>query len=222
MSRQYPLDLAGRPDYSARSFVYGPTNAEAVSRLQAPEHWAGHVLALYGPPGSGKTHMGMIWASEQGEQGVITLDGAAGFIPRKDYRGQSIWIDTADKCDEYSLFTLINLALTSEIKALLLTSQTRPADWPVQLPDLKSRLRNVQTVGIQEADDEVLSSIIDKLFRDRGLVVSEQLIQYLLAHADRSIDSLRRLIADIDREAASQAVNVTRSFVAKFMQTNLI
>ncbi len=219
MVRQYPLDLAGAPDYSRRSFVHGPSNAEAVSLLANLDYWTGPVLAVYGPAGCGKTHLGTIWAQAHT---AICLDGRAGFIPRRDYRGRAIWMDDAEQCEEYTLFTLINLALTGEIPALLLTGRSRPADWPVNLPDLKSRLRNIQSVAVQQADDEVLSSVIDKLFRDRGLIVSEAVIQYLLAHADRSIDHLRALIADIDREAASLGVNVTRNFVAKFMQSSLI
>ncbi len=214
MSRQFPLDLILDPDNSAGAFVHGVSNVEAVTALADTENWANHILAVIGPKGCGKTHLGHIWAESQQ---AISLDGGNGFVPRRDYRGRALWIDNASNADEYTLFTLINLTITGELKALLLSDQTVPSVWNVQLPDLHSRLKNVQIARIQEPDEDLLSAIITKLFLDRGLKVSDSLIDYMLVHADRSVDSLRALIRDLDKQAATEKVNVTRSFAAKYM-----
>jgi len=214
MNRQFPLNLILAPNKSAKAFVNGTANAEAVAALADMSAWANNILAVIGPKGSGKTHLGHIW-SEQNK--AIALDGSKGFVPRQDYRGRALWIDNASSADEYTLFTLINLTITGELKALLFSDQNMPSDWNVQLPDLHSRLKNVQVARIQEPDEDLLSAIITKLFMDRGLKVSDNLIDYLLVHADRSVDSLRALIHDLDKQAATEKVNVTRSFAAKYM-----
>jgi len=214
MSTQFPLDLTLAPDNSASAFVHGVSNAEAVTALADMAGWANNILAIIGPKGSGKTHLGHIWAAEHD---AISLDGGDGFVPRKDYRGRALWVDNASSADEYTLFTLINLTITGELQALLLSDQNMPVEWNVQLPDLHSRLKNVQTARLQEPDTDLLSAIITKLFMDRGLKVSDSLIDYLLVHADRSVDSLRNLIHAMDKQAAIEKVNVTRAFAAKFM-----
>ena len=219
MSTQFPLDLALPPDNSAAAFVRGDSNREAVAALADISVWANNILAVIGPKGCGKTHLGHIWAEQHN---AISLDGGDGFVPRRDYRGRALWIDNASGADEYTLFTLINLTITGELQALLLSDQNMPSVWDVQLPDLHSRLKNVQVARIAEPDEDLLRAIITKLFMDRGLKVSSDLIEYLLVHADRSVDSLRALIRDLDKKSATEKVNVTRTFAAKYMQGQLL
>lgn len=217
MTTQLPLDLALAPDYSANSFVQGHCNTEAYMALSGGQ-WANRALAVTGPEGSGKTHLGHVWAART--QAVV-LDGQESFSPKTDWKGRALWIDNASKADEFTLFTLINLAITSDLKALLLTDRTPPSDWAVQIPDLHSRLRNVQIAKLSEPDDEVLTNILEKLFMDRGLKVSESLIRYLLVNTDRSVNALKALVADLDYRAAQEKVNVTRAFAAKHLQGQL-
>jgi len=215
---QLPLDLASPPDYSAAAFIHGASNAEAVNALADSRCWANNILGVVGPKGCGKTHLGHMWAEREN---AIVVNGADGFVPRRDYRGRALWIDNGSLADEYALFTLINLAITGEIRALLLCARDMPSAWQVKLPDMRSRLRNLQIARLQEPDEEVLQAIIVKLFKDRGLVVSDSLIAYLLSHADRSVNALRRLIIGLDQKAASEKVNVTRAFAVKYMQGQL-
>lgn len=215
MTDQLPLDLSLAPDYSTGAFVQGACNHEACAALSGAGQWANRALALIGPHGCGKTHLGHIWAQNNE---AICLDGNDAFTPKPGWQGRALWIDNASKADEFTLFTLINLAITSDLEALLLTDRTSPSEWPVQIPDLHSRLRNVQIARLSEPDDQVLSAIMEKLFKDCGLKVSGNLINYLLINTDRSVNALRSLIAELDRLAAQDRVNVTRSFAAKYLQ----
>ncbi len=215
---QIPFDLSRPTDYSKDSFIVGASNEEAYQALADDENWANNMLAIIGPKGAGKTHIGHIWSKQQQ---ALMLDGAKGFIPSSHYKGQSIWLDNAASSEDNPLFALLNLALTGEIKALLLTDREMPSKWPAKLPDLVSRLRNIQIAHLSEPDDIVLFDIIAKLFDDCGLRVSEAVINYLMVHADRRVNNLRRLIADIDKAAAIEKANVSRSFVANFLQNKL-
>ncbi len=219
MIGQLPLDLTHAPDFSASSFVSGDCNAESLTALVNMPKWANRILALTGPKGSGKTHLGHIFVDQYNG---VSLDGRNVFVPKPEWHGRALWIDNARYADEYTLFTLINLAITSDITGLLLCDRNAPSEWNVQIPDLQSRLRNVQIIHLEEPDDILLSAILKKLFKDRGLKVSGALISYLLANTDRSVNALRVLVADLDSAAAQEKVNVTRSFAIKFLQNNLI
>ena len=219
MTAQIPLDLHLAPDYSAASFLHSQSSAAARDALSHTNKWANNALALTGAKGSGKTHLGHIWAS-----GVdaLCLNGADDLAPDGSWRGRNIWIDDAAQAAEFTLFTVINLAITGEIKALLLTARAAPREWPVQLPDLQSRLRNIQTAKIEEADDELLIAIMGKMFKDKGLKVKDDLISFLLTNTERSVGALRVLISDLDREAAARKTGMTRSFASKYLQGKLL
>ena len=214
-SPQIPLDLAHQPDLGAQSFQYASSNAEARIAL-AKTDWANNTLAVVGPKGCGKTHLGHIWAEERH---ATSLNGNDIFSPKKEWRGRPLWIDNAQGADEFTLFTLINLAISGDITALLLTDIEPPAQWNVQIPDLHSRLRNIQIARIEEPDDKLLTGIMLKIFNDRGLKVSDSLIAYLLTNTERSVGALRNLIAELDQAAAVEKVNVTRSFAAKYLNS---
>jgi chromosomal replication initiation ATPase DnaA len=215
---QIPLDFAPEPDLGAQSFQYASSNAEA-RRALARSNWANNTLAIVGPKGCGKTHLGNIWANENQ---AISLNGLDLFAPKKEWMTRALWIDNAASADEYTLFTLINMAITGELKALLLSDIEPPASWDVQIPDLHSRLRNVQIARIVEPDDNLLTSIMLKIFKDRGLKVSDSLISFLLTNTERSVGALRNLIIEIDEAAAIEKVNVTRSFASKYLQRKLL
>ncbi|MBL4870318.1 MAG: hypothetical protein JKX72_05135 [Robiginitomaculum sp.] len=218
MAAQLPLDLTIAPDYSDAAFIQGACNSEAYSAVNNVSMWANNTLSLIGPHGCGKTHLGHIWARQHD---TVCLDGNENFTPKSSWRGKAIWIDNAQSADEFTLFTLINLAITSDVEALLLCDRNPPNQWNVDIPDLRSRLKNIQIAHLDEPDEDVLSSVLHKLFKDRGLKVSEALISYLLANTDRSVNALRSLVRDLDKAAAQKKANVTRSFASKFLQGTL-
>jgi chromosomal replication initiation ATPase DnaA len=215
MNNQIPLDFELTPDYSPDAYLFGACNDEARLRLAKTEDWPNISLALVGPKGSGKTHLASIWA---GQNDAVHLDGCEDIALHKNWEGRYLWIDNAAQADEFILFALINLALTGKVKALLLSDRDKPSLWPVDIPDLKSRLNNLQFVSLQEVDDGLLSEIINKMFLDKGLRVNSNVVDYLLIHAERSVDALRLLIEHIDRYAAREKLNVTRALVAGFLK----
>lgn len=220
MAKQIPLNLPVQADYSKRRFVPAQSNAEGLSVIETYPRWANRALALIGPAGSGKTHLGTLWAKQHDALRVMPDDDVAGL---NSYTGRAIWIDTASTANESLLFALINMAIYAEIDGLLLTDRLPPASWAISIPDLTSRLGALQVARLEEPDDHLLSDVMQKLFLDRGLKVSDSLIVYLLARIDRSVDMATQIVDQLDKAAASEGVNVTRNFAAKyFAQTSLI
>ncbi|HHL42949.1 MAG TPA: hypothetical protein ENJ42_04965 [Hellea balneolensis] len=218
MATQIPLDFKIKPDFSADAFIVAPCN-KAAHGIVLAGNWPNQCLSMIGPKGAGKTHLGHVWAENMN---ALILYGKTTLEPDTQWKDQHIWLDNADKASELTLFALINMAISGEIKSVLFTSRFLPDAWPVNLPDLQSRLKNLTIAPLDDPDDEVLGGILAKLFMDRGLVVSESVIDYLLFHADRSVEALSRLVHDIDQAAASSKSNVTRPFVARFLQNQLL
>jgi len=201
---QLPLGLALPTSWAREDFLEVPGNAAA---LAAVEGEAQPALALYGPPGSGKTHLAQIWTARHGARLIGPADLTA---PAVDQLAQQpLAVDDADReADPVALFHLINL-MRERRHALLLTGSTPPAHWSYTLPDLMSRLKAMPAERISEPDDALLSAVLVKLFADRQLQVGEDVVKYLAARIERSCRAARDWVAVLDAAALAENRAVT-------------
>jgi chromosomal replication initiation ATPase DnaA len=217
MVNQLTLDLTlPPPTYRRDDFVVADGNREALAWLDRWPDWPAPALALAGPAGCGKTHLGRIWAARAE---AALLDGA-------DLEGKSvadlsdlaqaspaILLDHAERAPERALFHLYNL-LRERRGHLLLISQDPPARWQIALPDLASRLRAAPAVAVEAPDDELLGSIILKQLADRQLHAGAGVVQYLVSRMERSTDAARHVVAALDRKALTERREIDRRLAA--------
>jgi chromosomal replication initiation ATPase DnaA len=201
-TRQLWLNLAPKGGaYRRETFVEGSSNVLARKALDHWQHWPGNVLALSGPAGCGKSHLAHLWAKQSGARTVNLAN-----VPRQ-VKGALLIEDLPGQMDEPALFRLINEAALSHIQ-LLLTSHTPPRSWPVQLPDLISRLSAMHTVAIDEPDDTVLTGILKKLFADRQIAVEQNVIDFLLSRMERSSAAALSTVERIHNKGHDQKQNI--------------
>ncbi|HEY4371483.1 MAG TPA: DnaA/Hda family protein [Burkholderiales bacterium] len=217
MGRQLTLDLAlPPPTYARTDFVLSDGNREALAWIDRWPDWPAPALALSGPPGSGKTHLGRIWATRAQ---ASLLDGTD--LDGKDVAGltafseanAALLIDRAEQAPERALFHLYNL-MRERRGHLLLLSEAPPAHWRIALPDLASRLRAAPAVAVAPPDDELLGSIILKQLADRQLHAGPGVVQYLVSRMERSAEVARRLVAALDRRALAERREIDRRLAA--------
>lgn len=170
---------------------------------------------ICGASGTGKTHLGRAWAEKLGGLSLVGADIHEGL---ESIRRTAVFLDNARSADETDLFSLLNLALNGHVPGLLLASEKPPAQWDIKIPDLKSRLLNVNLVTIEEHEDKLLEPIIRKLFEDRGRLVSKDIVIYMLKHCDRSVASLRDFVNALDQQARMTKSDITKAYTAKFLQ----
>ena len=61
--RQLVFDLARAPCHEADAFLTSPSNERARAMVERWPDWPARTLLLVGPAGSGKSHLGAIWAA---------------------------------------------------------------------------------------------------------------------------------------------------------------
>ena len=193
---QIPLALSPEPTHSFANFLISESNASAVQIVRAWPDWPLPILAVAGPQGTGKSHLGQAWASETG----------------------GVFIDDASRVEEAELFKVMNHALNGEILGLLIADRKMPSEWGVKMPDLQSRLSSTPIVILEEHDDDILEPIIRKLFQDKGRDVSQDLIGYLLKYQERSVAAQRIIAAELEMAAQRLKVDLTKSFAAKYLK----
>ena len=65
-SAQLPLDLGHLPAFAASDFLVTRCNAEAYGWVERWPAWPALALALWGPPGCGKSHLAEMFRRQSG------------------------------------------------------------------------------------------------------------------------------------------------------------
>ncbi len=215
--KQLTFDLGMAPRFGREDFLVSPSNEAAYNLLEAWPDWPDHVVVLEGPEGSGKSHLGAIWAETAHAWTVDAFELTSERVPHLASNG-ALLIEDADKAsiDEAALFHLLNLA--RERGAHIVLTATRPlAQWGLTLPDLISRLRLAPNVKVEPPDNALLGAVLVKLFMDRQLIVDTSIIEYIVARLGRSLSQAERTIACLDSEALSRRRRITRAMVAEVL-----
>lgn len=218
MTPQLALDLPVREDFSAQSLILGPSNAEALAALGRWHDWPRHVMALIGPEGAGKSHLAAIWAANS-QALILSAAQLHERLPEVP-AGQCLVVEDLDQgVEDDALFHTLNRASEGDIPALLLTARKPPVLWPAQLPDLVSRLRALPHTDLHEADDELITRLIEKQLADRGVSIHPGVIDYLLPRMERSVADVRRLVARMDKLALAKKSPINRAVAREVLET---
>lgn len=213
---QLVLDLPTRTALGREDFFEAPSNGLAVARIDGWRDWPQGRLLLLGPEGAGKSHLAAVWAEQAG--GTILGARSLASLPE----GGPVAIEdidriAGDKAAETLLFHAFN-QLTAEGRALLLTSGTEIARARFVLPDLVSRLQATDMAPLAAPDEALLSAILLKLFRDRQLNVTDDVISYITDRMERSFGAACALVADLDRRALAGRQAITKPLVRQALQ----
>ena len=213
VGEQLPLDLRWRPTYSPHDFLVAPCNQTAHAGIEGWPNWDTVGLALWGPPGSGKSHLVEVWRRRAEAVLITGGDLATLDLRRRRERWRAVALDAVDDAlgnpefDE-PLLHLFN-DLVDRRGHLLIAGRRPPVQWPVGLADLRSRLNALPAIAIDAPDDQLLAALLIKHGADRQIRIGRSEIAYLLPRIDRSFAAVRQLVAAIDRAAMAQRRSVT-------------
>ncbi len=212
--RQLTFDLGHRPALEREDFLVAPSNQLAVEWVDRWPDWPAQAMAIYGPAGSGKTHLCQVWRRSSqaveisaedlrrdeppvllGSNKACVAEGLAGAVEQEP--------ELAER-----MLHLYNMIL--ERGGYLLVSDRRPpARWLCGLADLRSRLTAMQAVALGEPDETLLQAVLVKLFADRQLTASPEVVQFLAPRIERSLDVARQIVAAIDAQALAARREIT-------------
>ena len=207
-ARQLVLDLARDPSFDPEEFLVSASNAAAHAAIERWPTWSTRTLLLIGPPGSGKSHLGAIWAARARAQ-IITISRPATFDSLDG--PVTALLESCDDAayDQSAIFHLVNVVAETS-GWLLMTARSGPAMWAVAIPDLLSRLRVVETITIQKPDIALIKAVMVKLFTDRQIRIDEEVVDYAALHCEQSLDAINVFVTAVDADALASGRRITR------------
>jgi len=224
-AEQLVLGLEHRPALGRDDFMLSPSSEVAVRMLEDWRGWPGGRLALVGPARSGKSHLAALWRACAGAD-LVAAEALPGADAERLACGPLV-IEDADRLGgldapargeaERTLLHVMNL-MAAEGHPLLVTGRTSPAQWPVALPDLASRLGALSVAEIGAPDETVLAALLVKFFTDRQIDVAPAVITYLGRRIERSVEAAERVVAALDRLSLVRQRAVTVSMAAHVLE----
>jgi len=197
---QVPFHFPFKPSLKREDFLVAPCNWEAFELITHPQLWEGSCLILKGPKNSGKTHLAHLFSKKRETCSSLKEDK----IP--SLKAQKIVIEDIDEdLDEEKLFHLFNFIKETKGQ-LLLTCNKMPL---MTLKDLSSRLNAAQKVDIGLPDDTLVASLFLKLFYDKQISISTEVIDYLVLHTERSFEQIKETVDKLDTLSLSANRKIT-------------
>jgi DnaA family protein len=200
--KQLPLAIGAigaDPEQTFENFLPG-ANGLALTHLLSLRAGAAPVC-LWGPAGSGKTHLlrALVWRLEQhGER--AGWFGADEPVPwHFDDRWSTIVIDRCDELDadrQHAAFALF-VEATSHGACVLAAGRVPPVDMPLR-EDLRTRLAWGHVFGLVPLSEGETRSALRREADRRGVFLSDEVMDYLLTRFERDLKHLMGLLDRLD------------------------
>lgn len=220
---QLLLDLLPTQPPSLDNFIAGE-NQELLARLRAlATPGCFDALYLWGPEGSGKSHLLAAVANQALRKRPALLlerpDAAALNAPP----GGLLIVDDVDRLDEAAQIALFRIFNTARVVGLGLLLAGRKA--PLQLKlreDLRTRIGQALIYEVKTLNDEQKAAALRRHALERGLKVDDGLVRYLLTHGRRDLPSLMAVLDHIDRATLERQRLATMPLLKEVLQLQLI
>ena len=224
---QLSLNLKKKKIYEKDDFLVSNSNKEAYKLINSWPEWRSRKIIIFGDSGTGKTHLSKIW---QNKTSAIILNlnklkkiKFESFFQKKNIfiiENISSFFDKINKKEknnlEKKLLHFYNL-IEEKKGCLLLTSLIAPKLWKISLPDLKSRILSSIAVKIKKPNDELLSSVLVKLFVDKQILIDKKIIKFIVYRSERSFANLENIVNKIDKQSLITKKKININFVKKLI-----
>jgi DnaA family protein len=244
LPKQFALDISHSPKASLENYLPGKDLA-LVSALQDIERsWKNaepqnsgnplnqRWLYWWGPEGSGRTHL-LNAIGNAAEDANLVHVALTTFEPAswvrleekmatlaENERPSIITVDDVDRLDERlvgSLFRILNGVQASKAIHVFMAGNAAPANLTLR-EDLRTRLGWGLIFQTQLLDDDEKIQALEEAAKARGLVLSPDVLPWLLSRFYRDMPSLMALIDALDAYSLETKRAVTLPLVRELLQ----
>lgn len=239
---QLPLPVTLPDDETLSSFIPG-ANQQLLSLLSSIAHkcpdWRSEatltmldaasmpLVNIVSGPGRGKSHLLYAVCHQLAEREIphayLSFNDVKDLSPKLLDSLEQLPVICLDNLEainadpdwEEALFDLINRVTETGIGLLIIASRYGPQSEKILLPDLRSRLSAGLTFQLTPLTDEERGEVLSKRAQQRGLVLTEQALHYLLNHSQRDLPSLVALLDRLDQRSLQEQKKISVALVKR-------
>lgn len=222
MKGQFFFSLGSKVSYNLDDYFVAESNELAFKHITSFPAWGSGRLAkvclICGPEFSGKTHLANIFAQIAGAKFINAGDlEAKSSLNIRSYN--ALIIDDFDQklSFETQMFHIFNECLDRE-KFLLLLSSTPKQTLNFHTKDFASRIMAINDFEIKHPTIELMEAIIYKNFSDRQIMISPEIVKYIINRINRSYTAIGHLIAKIDQASLTKKSKINLYLAKEVLQ----
>ena len=200
-SKQEILNFQYKKNFLYKDLYKNSCNEIAINLIESWPKWHkdNRITCIYGPPGSGKSHIANIWKEKVDAiiyEGISHLNLDHVYSIKHPLIFENL--NNSHNWPEELLFEFFN-EIKSSNNYLLITCNNNPLKLSWKLKDLISRISSFTNIEIKLPDDELIKKILIKQFSDRQLSLDEQFIEYISQRIERSYLAINNVVDIIDK-----------------------
>ena len=226
--KQIALDIDLGRGPTLHNFLPGP-NDEAFQHLRL---WASSPVRspvpmyLWGPEGSGKTHLLRAMAHALAERGETLgwLDTSVAEPPAIDPRWRVILLDDVQHytaVQQHAAFNwFVNAvnALDGRPRGVLAAGLLPPADLTLR-DDLRTRLGWGHVFALQILNDAQRRAVLRRQADSRGILLGDDVIDFILSRFTRDMSHLMQLLDQLDGYSLQTKRPITIALIKSMLET---
>ena len=227
-SPQIPFEFSNFQKLDFTTFIQGENKylLQLLNTLTKKEK--NDCLYIWGSEGTGKTHL-LQAACKQADE----MNNQVTYIPLKQHREfdseilnglgklDLICVDdleyVSDNIEWQQRLTLLYNEIRDNNNSIIISSTVSPKNVDIELDDLKSRLVWGQVHKITPPDDELKIEILRRKASERSFELTKSVAEFLISRADRDLNSLIKILDEIDHSSLAEKRKVTVPFVKELI-----
>jgi chromosomal replication initiation ATPase DnaA len=217
MTDQLILKFPTHHAYKKEDFYVSSSNEEAYDFINSWPKWIKRIVNIYGPTGSGKSHLVSILKNKTSFLQVKSNDLTDKIFFKFKTKEALIVENLDESVDEKLLFSIWNMA-SQDNKYFLITSRRPLNYYNFKLADLTSRINSILSIGINLPSDDLISVIIAKNFSDKQILVEKKHIDYIIKRIDRSYEKISQFILTLDKYSLKKGTPFSLKLVKEVLK----
>ena len=224
---QLPLGIRLNDEATFANFMVSPGNRQLCDVLTSTSPSV-QLIYLWGAEGSGRSHLLQALCHRYAESGAsalyVPLLSRRDFAPQILEHSRALSVICVDDLDavatdsvwQEAMFHCFNETVENNV-LFVVTASCSPRDLNLPLADLRSRMQKGLIFQLQSADDGFKKQILQHRANSRGISLSDQVCDYILQRADRSLAGLIAVLERLDLESFQRQRRLTVPLVKDVM-----
>ena len=203
--------------YFEHDFYVSSNNFSAYQLIESWPNWPGKWLNIFGPMGSGKTHLSKILEKKIKRVMIIDETKINDKVIQNLNRVDCLIIDGfSNKIEENLLYSILNQ--TKQLDSFIVINSKFPLKkFEFKLPDLRSRINSFNFIGIDLPTDDLLKVIISKSFSDKQINLNPKITEYIIKNVERSYEKMFKFLSDLDKMSLSSGKSININLIKKVL-----